>query len=369
MKPQTQAALTAGIALLGFYLLGGCCIGTGLDLGGGGKSVYLPQIIAGVGMILVPTLAVGALFIAHLLGYRPEVKAKQRQERHQRHLESLQRPLSPPQDGDNPQVPTSWAPVAELEDAVAHLGRQEAKFLYTDRDSNALFNFAFCGVGGVVLLAVGCFVLATQKALALLPFILLPLGALLAAVGGVGFAVSLKPKDMRTLIYTRGLVRVEGGRFLVFLWDDILELYQIIVDVYQYGLIHTAREYGFTLFRCDGEPLKIVEGVNIRDIGPLSDILQGKIAEHRLPQVKRQFKAGETLVFGPLRLNRQGISNEDETIPWREVEAIQIAKGVITIRRANKWLSWSTTPASEIPNLHVFLSLVDLITGVNKKPT
>jgi hypothetical protein len=40
---------------------------------------------------------------------------------------------------------------------------------------------------------------------------------------------------------------------------------------------------------------------------------------------------------------------------------------VVRIRKAGKWLSWSKVQAREIPNLYVFLTLVDQIIGVNRQ--
>jgi len=48
------------------------------------------------------------------------------------------------------------------------------------------------------------------------------------------------------------------------------------------------------------------------------------------------------------------------------VEAVKIARGIITISREGQWLSWSKVQAGEIPNLYVFLTLVDQIIGVNR---
>jgi hypothetical protein len=41
-----------------------------------------------------------------------------------------------------------------------------------------------------------------------------------------------------------------------------------------------------------------------------------------------------------------------------------VRNGVIAIWREDKWLTWSSILASEVPNMFVFLSLVDQIVGV-----
>jgi len=166
-----------------------------------------------------------------------------------------------------------------------------------------------------IFIAIGIAAAIGQTNLGVMAAIVVPIGLALLVGGIIGIVVLMQPHDRRVIICTKGIVRVEDQRFIVFLWDDVVELYQVIADVYEYGLIHTAREYGFRLYRCDGEVLEIHEGVNARDVAPLSDALQAKLAERLLPEVKKQYKAGAEIVFGPLNISKAGVSNGDETIP------------------------------------------------------
>jgi hypothetical protein len=121
MKPETQWKLAAASVLLGCWLPGGCCIGVGLDWKGGGKSVLIPQVVAGVGLIVVPMLAVAILFAAHLLGYRPADKARERMAEHERRLAPLRCDLSPPRGRNHSLVPASWTPMSRLPEVLPRL--------------------------------------------------------------------------------------------------------------------------------------------------------------------------------------------------------------------------------------------------------
>jgi hypothetical protein len=280
----------------------------------------------------------------------------------------MRRDLSQPQGGDRPTVPASWTPVASLTEVLPHLGERVATFTPTPRHGEAIFTAAVLFLGGFVLLVVVIASSAAQRGSGIVFALSLLFALLLMAGSALGLVLALKKKttDLRVLICEKGLVRVDRGRFIVFLWNDILELYQVITDVYQYGVVHTARDYGFGLNRCDGAVLQIYEGVNPRDVSSLSDLLQSKVAAHLWPKVIRQYNAGEDVIFGPLTMNRSGVSNRTETIPWSEVEAITIAEGVVKIRKADRWLSWSKVEARDIPNLYVFLTLTDRVIGVNR---
>ncbi|HEX3316006.1 MAG TPA: DUF6585 family protein [Gemmataceae bacterium] len=369
MRPQTQWNLAAASALVGLWLLGGCCIGVGLDLRGGGKSVLIPQVVLGVVLLVVPTLAVAVLFTVRALGYRPAEKIAARLQKYQLRRDALKRDLSPPQEGPAPQVPASWTPLPFLPGTLMHLGELERVFGYTEKREKT-FNIVLSGAacaGGLLLLVLLPFRVA-QGVPNVALFVAVALTASVGLIAGGVFAliVLLKPIDLRILICERALVRVKEGRFVVFLWDDILELYQTITDVYQYGLVHTSREYGFGIYRCDGHELLINEGVNAADVAALSDILQSKIAARWLPRALQQGQAGQPVAFGPLTITSRGIESDDESIPWEQIEAVKISRGVITVKKAGQWLAWSRVAAGDIPNLYVFLSVVDRILGVQR---
>ena len=42
-------------------------------------------------------------------------------------------------------------------------------------------------------------------------------------------------------------------------------------------------------------------------------------------------------------------------------------QGAVVVRKKGKWLSWKSVNVAALPNLFVFLALVDNIIGVNRK--
>jgi hypothetical protein len=78
-----------------------------------------------------------------------------------------------------------------------------------------------------------------------------------------------------------------------------------------------------------------------------------------LPQVVAAYNAGQTITFGPLSVNRQGLTNIlGKLLPWSEITGIDTQSGYIAVRQAGKWLKWSNQPVARIPNAFVFLALV-----------
>src|SRR5262249_14972489 len=70
------------------------------------------------------------------------------------------------------------------------------------------------------------------------------------------------------------------------------------------------------------------------------------------------FHAGETLHFGKLRVNHEGVSYETETMPWESIKEIKIDEsGKLRIKAP--WYTWLHLPARDFPNLHVLQELAD----------
>jgi hypothetical protein len=57
---------------------------------------------------------------------------------------------------------------------------------------------------------------------------------------------------------------------------------------------------------------------------------------------------------------------KNKLIPWNEIKSVRVNNGAIMVDRSGK-ITWSGISASSIPNLYLFLTLVDQIVGVNRK--
>jgi hypothetical protein len=99
----------------------------------------------------------------------------------------------------------------------------------------------------------------------------------------------------------------------------------------------------------------------ISNIGTAGEIIADMVTRVKLPQAIELFKAGNTLNFGKLSISLQGVSNSKETIAWEQVKGINVNAGVVTVKKDNQWLSWSSVRVATIPNFFVFLALVKAI--------
>jgi hypothetical protein len=179
---------------------------------------------------------------------------------------------------------------------------------------------------------------------------------LLARVPGFSGRHAAKRVD----VFEHGFVQSDrGGPRAEFRWDSIGSLCQRITRNYTNG-IYTGTTYLYTITRHDGVTVKLTEFYE--GIAALGETIAREVGQVQLPRAMEAIQHGQTVIFGDLALNAGGIACTGRgSVPWTDIERVQVNRGYVSLRRAGKWLSWSSRPASQIPNLSVFLTLAELL--------
>jgi uncharacterized protein DUF6585 len=66
----------------------------------------------------------------------------------------------------------------------------------------------------------------------------------------------------------------------------------------------------------------------------------------------------ETLSFGKVNVNIQGVNNSKEMIPWDQIDAIEMRSGLIVVQKYVRMVKWSTVQEHETSNACVLQNLV-----------
>jgi hypothetical protein len=213
----------------------------------------------------------------------------------------------------------------------------------------------FWGLVGLGLVVGG--LLASRNDSSLL--CLVPPGIVLVGVGVWAFTQWRLKRNLRALVFPDGLVHIRGTKTNVFRWDEIESVWQSA---------QKARPTSRAVYRAytiaDRNGRKAVFTSDFVGVQALGDTIQREVSERLLPHALEAFEAGETVRFGKLSLSQEGLSNDRETIPWDQVEEVKLERGIITVRKEGKWLSWANVTVGGTPNVLVFLTLVDRIIGV-----
>ncbi|HTK05680.1 MAG TPA: DUF6585 family protein [Ktedonobacteraceae bacterium] len=155
-------------------------------------------------------------------------------------------------------------------------------------------------------------------------------------------------------LFQQGLVIEIKDQIQVFPWNQATEVLQSITRRYRNG-IYVGTTYKYTLRRADGYQIKLDN--TTKGIGELGEAVTKGITQELVPRALYSVRSGQTLNFAQFSINQQGIGNGHEFIPWPQVEAVNVNRGRLTVKKAGKFLSWGSSMVSRIPNFFVFLAV------------
>lgn len=161
----------------------------------------------------------------------------------------------------------------------------------------------------------------------------------------------------RVLVLPEGVLFVPpssgNGTGDVFAWEEIESVHQAVVRSYVNG-INVGTSHNYTVRRNDGQEVRFDDIFS--DAETLGQTIQRSTFPFLMRRAQSAFDAGQMVSFGKLHVSKQGLGNGRETLPWSAVEAVNVADGVIQVRKQGQWLRWSHCLVSEMPNVAVFLA-------------
>jgi hypothetical protein len=161
----------------------------------------------------------------------------------------------------------------------------------------------------------------------------------------------------RLFLYEHGFVLVEKpDQPQAFRWDGVNAVFQKIVSQRQYG-VETARTYLYTVVGRDGRTVKLTQFW--KDIAQLGPHINNSVSSALLPGTVAAIEHGQGVQFGDMTVSASGIAGRRKSATWREISQVQIYNGYVRISIAGRFFALSTTAASNIPNLPLFLALTD----------
>lgn len=183
-----------------------------------------------------------------------------------------------------------------------------------------------------------------------------PLGAYFLWLAFKTPNLSRKQAARRLHLFEHGLAEVgKNGEVSVFRWDSMTVL-QEITERYANG-IYVGTTYVYTLYREHGTTLKVTDFyAQPERWGPA---FQEEITRAQLPGLLAGLEQGQSLAYGGLSVNLHGVATAKGRLTWPEIEKVEVAQGTLVLRKHGKKLFWARMPVKEIPNLFLFLALVE----------
>jgi len=192
-----------------------------------------------------------------------------------------------------------------------------------------------------------------------------PLGAYFLWIASKTPNLSRKQAARRLHLFEHGLAEVaKNGEVSAFRWDSVAVL-QEITERYANG-IYVGTTYVYTLYREDGTTLKVTDFyAQPERWGPA---IQQEITRAQLPGLFAGLEQGRTLAYGSLSVNLGGVATTKGSLTWQEIEKVDISQGVLVLHKRGKRLPWASVPVKRIPNLFLFLALVDQLRQGGLRP-
>lgn len=160
-------------------------------------------------------------------------------------------------------------------------------------------------------------------------------------------------------IYPSGLAVRDSGGVVFVPWDEIHELQFRLV---RYGLPVLASKQEGTMLLRFGERRQARLTHALEGFDSVVQQVKQAVYPRLLEEYTQTFNAGGELAFGPVRMSSAGVSVRRTTIPWQELDAVSLDRGVmrITQRRNGRRPAFSF-PSSRIPNIDLCVQLIQQV--------
>jgi hypothetical protein len=243
----------------------------------------------------------------------------------------------------------------DLADKIALLGEPTAEFSVRGRRLvHKLILAPLLIVIGVVM-DVGLLLAMDIKHVHFLKLIMF--GAILIGMGVMLVVRAFRSLGLRVLAFPEGLLRVQRDDTQTLFWDEV-QTVRITTHAGGWNRVW----YGalvYTVERRTKPPLSFDDA--LPRLPELGGILTAATLPHLLRQARAAYDTGGTVAFGKLRVSRQGISSEKDTLPWHQLEEVKFDDTSVSIHKKGKWTKWFHGKLADFPNFHVLRGLIEQV--------
>ena len=186
------------------------------------------------------------------------------------------------------------------------------------------------------------------------PIVFIALVSVFGVLALVFFGMGLYSRSHTLILFPDALARTVEDAPEIFRWGDVSEVYSFINPVAPKCRIVAQ----------DGRKLEI--DVSVKDGKQLGQTVQQTLFDRMLPAAVAAFDAGQTLTFGPLRLDQTFLYHKNKRLAWNEIAKMQLLYNAYTrsiqfevSATGSSFLPWCVVRTQDIPNLNVFKALAE----------
>jgi hypothetical protein len=166
-------------------------------------------------------------------------------------------------------------------------------------------------------------------------------------------------------VYDNGFVFNIFGKNKVILWSKVDYISVLHDRSNLHGVIgpqHVVLKFKIK----GGSKYRLTNGI-YPEIRELAIDMQNIMSKQRMPQILRDIKNGETISFGIIKVNKDGIVRWIRTLKWGDFDGLEetdysTANRVLILKKGHK-IAWSRPYQFQITNLYMFYALVNLMSN------
>ncbi|MBL8056782.1 MAG: hypothetical protein JNK29_08795 [Anaerolineales bacterium] len=185
------------------------------------------------------------------------------------------------------------------------------------------------------------------------------LGALL--LGAYMLYSGWKSWGSAAALYESGFAYVDRQGLQQVRWDQIEAVWQAITKHYRNG-IYTGTTHIYTIKTKDNRRLVLDDKFD--KVEELGTAVQRGATQALYPHYAQAVQNGQRVAFGPLALDAQGLYSGDKTLAWKDIKAVKLDRGNLSIKKEGGWFSWATVTVPQIPNFFIFYDLLGRFTKI-----
>lgn len=179
----------------------------------------------------------------------------------------------------------------------------------------------------------------------------------------LGLPGALRVRKTRITVYDQGFAYSDGKTQAGLRWSDIAG----VVKQFVHGRKGRVILRSVTVQGRDGT--RIVLNPNNISKGPvLAEYIQQKSLDYLLPTFLSAYENGQTVNFGPLQVSKMGLAMGDKSLPWDQVQTVNLRGWYVGINEG-VLKSWASIELSQLPNPNLLLALIGRVGGAGVKVT
>lgn len=199
-------------------------------------------------------------------------------------------------------------------------------------------------------------------------------GGILAIVLGLfgfvlyGAAWRFLRRTRELYLFQEGFVfRLPGSTWFACRWDRVDAVWR--AETMHHGV--TTRSY--VIVRASVEDLLMDHDLlldrSLNGYAKLADDVEVRVARATLPDLLDRYRRGERLAFGPLELDKEGVTLRGRSVPWAEVKTFRLVNGSLLMvgPPVDPWRG-NGAAYRDVPNLAALLAILNVPPWASLKP-